>query len=207
MAKSFLGALSVVFLVSGLLGCQQNAGANPSAAQGKDARESDAASSNDAPAKQVTLEVKSWAEAEEWVQTQKGKVVVVDLWSTSCPPCIAEFPNFVALQNKYGDKIACASFSLDFTSSKGEPSAELQEEILGVLKKLSATTTNFLSRQNDEAVTAEVGVAAIPVAFIYDRQGKLHKMFTNDDGEYGKDGYTYKDHIYPVVEALIEKAE
>ena len=31
-----------------------------------------------------------------------GKVVVVDYWGTWCPPCRAEVPTFVALQEKYG---------------------------------------------------------------------------------------------------------
>jgi len=190
------------------LGCQPNVtSAKPN---GEKSDETSAVAAKDdaaAAAKEVTLQVKSWAEVQDWVKTQKGKVVLVDLWSTSCPPCIAEFPNFVALQNKHGDKLVCASFSLDFISSKGTPSAELQEEILGVLKKLKATTVNFLSSENDETVTNALGVAAIPVAYVYDAEGKLHKRFTNDEGEYGKDGYTYKDHIAPLVDELVGKVK
>jgi thiol-disulfide isomerase/thioredoxin len=32
----------------------------------------------------------------------KGKVVVVDVWGTWCPPCRAEVPHFVELQKTYG---------------------------------------------------------------------------------------------------------
>lgn len=32
-----------------------------------------------------------------------GKVVLLDLWGTWCPPCLTEIPTFVELQKRYGD--------------------------------------------------------------------------------------------------------
>ena len=34
--------------------------------------------------------------------SNQGKVLIVDIWGTWCPPCRAEIPSFVRLQNEYG---------------------------------------------------------------------------------------------------------
>jgi len=34
----------------------------------------------------------------------KGKIVVINFWSTGCPPCRAEIPDFVEVYNEYKDK-------------------------------------------------------------------------------------------------------
>ena len=36
---------------------------------------------------------------------QKGKLVILDFWSTRCIPCIRNFPKMDSLQSKFGDKI------------------------------------------------------------------------------------------------------
>ena len=38
-------------------------------------------------------------------ESTKGKVVLVNLWATWCPPCIAEMPSMNALYKDYKDKV------------------------------------------------------------------------------------------------------
>lgn len=155
-------------------------------------------------AKTVSLEIRSWSEFQEWVGGQKGKVVVVDVWSTSCGECVKEFPHFVELHDRLGDQIVCASVSIDFYGV-GSPD-ELKPDVLEFLKEKHATSSNFLSSTADEKVMEALDVASIPAALVYDQTGKLSKTFSNDHNDYSPDGFNYKDHINPFVEELLKTA-
>ena len=43
----------------------------------------------------------------------KGKVVLVNFWATWCPPCLAEIPDLIALQNRYRDRLVVVGISVD----------------------------------------------------------------------------------------------
>jgi cytochrome c biogenesis protein CcmG, thiol:disulfide interchange protein DsbE len=47
----------------------------------------------------------------------RGKVVVLNLWATWCPPCIEEIPDLQLLQQRMGDKVTILAVSYDDTES------------------------------------------------------------------------------------------
>lgn len=152
----------------------------------------------------VSVETKNWDELQTWVKSQQGKVVVVDLWSTWCSACVREFPHFVELHNGLGKDVACASLSLDYAGSDGQVPDDVKEQVLEFLQTKTATMMNFIASEGDEAIMKQVDVASIPAALVYDREGKLHKVFKNDHNEYGDKGFNYVEHITPLVQQLLK---
>src|ERR1044072_3788218 len=54
------------------------------------------------------------------LESFRGKVVILDLWATWCPPCRVEIPGFIDLQTKYRDKgVEVIGVSLDPVDSRG----------------------------------------------------------------------------------------
>lgn len=39
------------------------------------------------------------------LKESNGKVAVINLWATWCPPCVAEMPSFQKLYDSYGDRV------------------------------------------------------------------------------------------------------
>jgi peroxiredoxin len=92
-----------------------------------------------------------------------GKVVVLDFWATWCPPCRAEIPGLVALQEKLGKAgLAIVGISVD----QGGPD---------VVKKFIAE--NKIGYQivlaDDHVADAFGGIEGIPTTFVIDRTGKI----------------------------------
>ena len=95
----------------------------------------------------------------------KDKVVVVDFWATWCGPCRVEIPGYVALQKKYGDKLAIVGVSLD---------AQGPGVVKRFVEKNKVDYTIVMG--NDDVVAAfggEEGIQAIPTTFIIDRDGMI----------------------------------
>ncbi|MDP7017956.1 MAG: TlpA disulfide reductase family protein [Pirellulaceae bacterium] len=150
----------------------------------------------------VVAETKSWEEVQQWVKAQEGKVVVVDVWSTSCATCMAEFPHFVELANAKSSAVACASLSIDYYGGNSSPE-DARGKIEKFLTSQQSIAANFISTDTDEDVLKAIDAASIPIALVYDQQGDLNKVFHNLDGEYGAEGFSYEQHINPLVEQLL----
>lgn len=92
-------------------------------------------------------------------QSVKGKVAVVNVWATWCPPCVAELPSFVELYADYKDKMIFAFVAND---EKTKVEAFLE-------KKGYALPVYF---QASEAPQELMG-STIPVTYIISKSGKI----------------------------------
>lgn len=157
-----------------------------------------------AAAKQeVPIKIATWEETKALIAREKGKVVVLDFWSTYCPPCLQELPNLVKIHEKFGKDVTCMSLNCNYAGT-GSPEDD-KEAVVKVLADRKAFFLNIISSDADEELYKKVGIASIPVIQIYDRQGTLVKQFDNEKGEYGADGFTYEKHVIPFVEKLMSE--
>ncbi|MEO2047806.1 MAG: hypothetical protein ABGX16_14685 [Pirellulales bacterium] len=92
------------------------------------------------------------------------------------------------------------TLNVDFDGS-GEPE-DLRED---VNKKLAALDANFLSVISSDSIRdlfAKLELGSVPAVLVFDKTGQLRKRFDNDTLDYGTAGYTYDEHIGPLVTAL-----
>lgn len=155
--------------------------------------------------KPVKLEEGTWDDVKKYVASQKGKVVIVDLWATSCLPCMKEFPHLVELGKKHPKKLVCVSFSCDYYGVASKPPSYYRPRVEKFLKSKKATFKNFISTTPSDDLFAKIKLASIPAVLVFGPDGKLVKRFDNDDIEGDEDPFSYKKQINPLVEKLVKK--
>ena len=150
----------------------------------------------------VSLKVLDYDQIQKLVESKRGKVVVMDAWSTSCPPCLKEFPKLIKLQNKYGpERLACISLSFDYEGI-GKPE-EVVGKVQDFLVQQRATFDNVLSSEESDALYRKFKLISVPAVFVYDREGKLVKRFDNEEAKSEADAFTY-EQVGEVVEELLK---
>jgi thiol-disulfide isomerase/thioredoxin len=94
-----------------------------------------------------------------YLDSAKGKVVLVNIWATWCPPCIAEMPSIQALYNDYKDKV-------EFVLVSNENEAVLS-------KFLNDKNYNFKVYRPKSEAPETFNIRSIPRTFLLDKQGNI----------------------------------
>ena len=92
----------------------------------------------------------------------KGKVVILNFWATWCPPCRAEIPDLVALQDKYRDQVVVLGISMD--EGAAEDVRQFAEKFQVNYPVVMATPAIY---------QAFPGMSSLPTSLIVDRDGMV----------------------------------
>jgi peroxiredoxin len=94
----------------------------------------------------------------------KGKVILLDFWATWCPPCKAEIPGFVELQETYREQgLQVVGVSVDDTPDKLKPFASEFKMNYPVLVGL----------ERDDLQDAYGPMWGIPTTYLIARDGRI----------------------------------
>jgi peroxiredoxin len=95
----------------------------------------------------------------------KGKVVVLNFWATWCPPCVAEMPSLMALQDRMKDRITVLAVSVD-------------EDRIAYHQFLKDHGIALLTvRDGAQKSNALYGTFKFPETYVIDRQGTIRRKF------------------------------
>jgi len=165
-------ATAVVVAVMILAGCEGRRQGAEADAGGEPAP----AAAGPAP---VTVRLVDHAGLMREVERHRGKVVVLDCWSSSCPPCVKEFPGLVALAAKHGDRVQCLSLCFDY-DGLGTPE-ELVPPVRAFLETVGAgRVVNLLSSEEADSLYTKLDLASVPAVYVWKPDGSLAVRYDDD---------------------------
>jgi thiol-disulfide isomerase/thioredoxin len=146
---------------------------------------------------QITLQTLAWTEAQQTIAEHKGHVVLVDIWTTTCPTCLEHFPKFVELnQRLQGRGFVSISVNCDYDGIPAKPPSHYAPRVLKFLREHDAKLTNLLLTDPLVDFLETAKFEATPTYLLYDRSGKLLQQF---------DGAT-EDFTFDLVAQAVESA-
>ena len=93
----------------------------------------------------------------------RGKVVLVNVWATWCPPCRQEMPSMQSLYEKFkGENFEILAVSID---------SEGHDSVAPFVRKMNLTFPVLLDP--GETIRSLYGITGVPESFIIDKQGIL----------------------------------
>ena len=111
------------------------------------------------------------AEFAALLEQSKGKVLLVNFWATWCGPCVAEFPEFVMLDQKYRNR------GVRIISISADEIADRLTKVEPFIKEQKAGFEVFVQDVDDpedmiKQFTKDWS-GALPATFVFDRHGKV----------------------------------
>lgn len=122
----------------------------------------------------------------------KGKVTIIDIWGTWCPPCRKAVPHFAELYRGYKDK---GLEIIGINCNEGGSPDEVKQKIKEFARQ---TEIPYRCVLNDETTEKKIpGFQGYPTTLFLDRSGNVRMMLV---------GYTPKVRLEAIVTTMLAEA-
>lgn len=128
--------------------------------------------------------VKTLDDREVNLSKYRGRIVILDLFASWCPPCRMEIPQFVAMQKEHADRLSVVGLSYD------------QGGAADLRRFLADMKVNYDVYWGTEEIARHVGLRGIPHTLVLDAQGRVYSSYV---------GYTPRSAFEADVKALSEE--
>jgi thiol-disulfide isomerase/thioredoxin len=98
-----------------------------------------------------------------------NKIVLLNFFATWCPPCKAEIPNLIKLQDDYKNDFVVISILLE--------EMKTNEEIVDFIKNFNINYTVTNSPENFDLAKSLGGIKSIPTMFLIDKNSKIFQKY------------------------------
>ena len=120
-----------------------------------------------APPEPLVLQLPKLDGKLEWLTNHKGKVVLLNFWYTTCPPCRTEIPWFVEFQQKWKKQ----GFTVIGISMLDTPA-----QVRAFNQEFAVNYPMYIGIDADDAIQAATGgMWGMPTSFLIGRDGKVLK--------------------------------
>jgi thiol-disulfide isomerase/thioredoxin len=132
----------------------------------------------------------------------QGRVTLLNYWGTWCPPCIREFPDIVALREKFAPQEEFRLYAVSCGQGGDRHLDELRHETEAFLESRGSKLPTFADKDHESrtALVASLGLAgmAYPTTLVLDRRATIRGFWQ---------GYhpAAKDEMARLVERLLEE--
>ena len=120
----------------------------------------------------------------------KGKVTIVDIWGTWCPPCRMEIPHFIALRDAYREK----GVEIVGINKEKVPEPKVKETIEAFAREMGINYPLVIG--NDKVEEDVRDFSGYPTTLFIDREGKVRYLHV---------GYAPYEVLEYVVKTLLDE--